>query len=53
MKNYRTGDGTIRGLCIGAALALLMILGMNALGRWDQTHKSGTAAESVLRVPHA
>ena len=53
MRNIDSGNGTIRGLCLGTALALLMILGINALGHWDQTHKSGTAAESVLRAPHA
>jgi len=44
-------DGTFRGLCLGVTLALLAILGINALGHWDQTHKPGTAAESVFRLP--
>jgi hypothetical protein len=53
MRNIDSGNGTIRGLCLGTALAILMILGMNVLGHWDQTHKSGTQTESVLRVPRA
>ena len=50
MKNIGTGDGTLRGLLFGTALALVMILGMNALGHWDQTHKE-TVADSVFWVP--
>ena len=51
MKNFEKGDGTRRGLLLGSVLALLMILGINALGRWDQTHKAGTPADAVLRIP--
>ena len=50
MRNIGTGDGTLRGLILGTTLALVMILGMNALGRWDQTHKADLPAESVLRI---
>ncbi len=51
MKNMNDDHGTFRGLCLGSVLALLMILGINALGRWDQTHKAGVPLESVLRIP--
>ena len=51
MRNFEKGDGTRRGLILGAALALLLILGINVLGHWDQTHKAGTPADAVLRVP--
>ena len=51
MKNFEKGDGTRRGLILGATLAILMILGINVLGHWDQTHKAGAAADQVLRIP--
>jgi hypothetical protein len=51
MKKINDDDGTIRGLCLGTVLALLMILGLNALGRWDRMHDSGTALQSLLRNP--
>jgi hypothetical protein len=44
-------EGTLRGLILGTVLALLMILGLNALGRWDQAHKAATPVDSVLRIP--
>jgi hypothetical protein len=40
-------QGTLRGLCLGGALALLLILGINALGYWDQRHR-GAVADPVL-----
>jgi hypothetical protein len=49
MKNIGTGDGILRGLILGTALALVLILGMNALGHWDQRHKAATPA--VLLTP--
>jgi hypothetical protein len=53
MRNFEKGDGTRRGLILGTALALIMILGMNALGHWDQMHKPDVSPDSVLRVPRS
>jgi hypothetical protein len=51
MMNFKSGDGTFRGLCLGAALAALMILGINFLGRWDrQHHADPEGVRSVLRL---
>jgi hypothetical protein len=51
MMNFKNGDGTFRGLLLGTALAALMILGINLLGRWDQQHRADAdGARSVLRI---
>jgi hypothetical protein len=39
MMNFKTGDGTFRGLFLGTALAALMILAVNLLGVWEQAHR--------------
>ena len=51
MRNLGTGDGALRGLILGTALALIMILGINALGRWDQLHKIEPVANSAAWFP--
>ena len=50
MKKMNDDHGTWRGLCLGGALALLMILGINVLGHWDQTHKAA-GPDSVFWMP--
>ncbi|MBI3857153.1 MAG: hypothetical protein HY293_15820 [Planctomycetes bacterium] len=37
MRNFNTGDGTIRGAILGSLLALLLILGMNLLARSESS----------------
>ena len=49
--NFKNGDGTFRGLCLGTALAALMILGINLLGHWDRQHRADPErVRSVLRL---
>ena len=51
MMNFKTGDGTFRGLFLGTALAALMILGINLLGRWDRQHRADAdGVKSVLKI---
>ena len=51
MMNFKDGDGRVRGFCLGTALAALMILGINLLGRWDQQHAGDPeGVRSVLRL---
>jgi len=50
MMKLNDDHGAIRGLFLGSALALLMILGINVLGHWDQTHP-GSGPESVIWMP--
>lgn len=39
MRNIGKGDGLLRGLILGSALAALLILGVNVLGRWERSHR--------------
>ena len=50
MKNIGKGDGMLRGLCLGTALALLMILGTNLLGSWQESRASGDAGGIVSLI---
>ena len=51
MMNFKTGDGSFRGLCLGTALAALIILGINLVGRWDQLHAADAeGVRSVLQL---